>query len=216
MLRSRLLPALACLPFAAPAAFAQDVDDRPVPQSEAEVVTEFEESKIKDLTISVPTTWSKEDPATSMRLAQYKIPASEGDKEPALVAVFNFGGPAGSAKANLKRWADQFDAAGRKVKVTQGTFKTEQNKGKYYLAHIQGTFNQPVGPPIRRQTEKKTDFAVAGLIVMLQDGLAENGDYFIKMTGPKKTVAEQLKNVRGLIKAVADKETVYDYETGLE
>ena len=49
--------------------------------------------KARDLTLSVPQSWKQQPPANSLRLAQFIIPAAEGDKEePELVVSGPFGG----------------------------------------------------------------------------------------------------------------------------
>lgn len=52
--------------------------------------------------------WKRESPTSSMRAAQYRLPAAEGDAKDAELVVFYFQGGAGGFDANLARWYGQF------------------------------------------------------------------------------------------------------------
>ncbi len=59
------------------------------------------------LTWDKPEGWVEETPSSSMRRAQYRVPAESGDGE---CVVFYFGpGQGGGAQANADRWAGQFE-----------------------------------------------------------------------------------------------------------
>ena len=54
----------------------------------------------------LPEGWEVQDPATRMRIAQYRVPGPAGDAE---CIVFYFGaGQGGDPLANARRWAGQF------------------------------------------------------------------------------------------------------------
>ena len=60
------------------------------------------------LTARVPATWVSQPPASSMRLAQFRVPGARGSEDGELV-VFHFGqGQGGSVEANIARWQSQF------------------------------------------------------------------------------------------------------------
>ena len=65
------------------------------------------ERSLGDLAANVPEGWVEEEPASSMRLAQYRLPGDgAGD---AVLAVFHFGSnQGGSVDANIDRWYGQF------------------------------------------------------------------------------------------------------------
>lgn len=156
--------------------------------------------QLKDLKLSVPNSWTKEKPSSSMRLTQFSIPAVEGESEAAEMAVFSFGG-GGDVDANIKRWIDQFQAKGREAKVTQG--KSEQ--GQYYFVEVSGTYNKPDGPPVLRKTKPTPGQRMLSVMLISKQDTV----YFLKMTGPTKTVAKAAGPFRKSFGASADKEEAY-------
>jgi hypothetical protein len=64
------------------------------------------------LTWDVPGSFEKVPPASSMRVAQYRIPSGQNGVKDGELAVFFFGaGTGGATQANLERWASQFQQA---------------------------------------------------------------------------------------------------------
>ncbi|MCZ6598868.1 MAG: hypothetical protein O7B99_14615, partial [Planctomycetota bacterium] len=52
--------------------------------------------------------WSVEEPASSMRAAQFRLPRANGDDADASFVVYYFGGGGGRVEANLARWGGLF------------------------------------------------------------------------------------------------------------
>lgn len=141
----------------------------------------------KGLLLYTPKSWKKEDPQSNFRLAEFSIPAAEGDDEPGELAVFSFAGGGGGLQANIDRWIGQFDAKGREVKVTQG----EGEQGLYVLVDVKGTYNKPDGPPILQKTKPMPNSRMLAAITVVQwmeDGEKKGAVYFLKMPGPEKTI----------------------------
>ena len=165
------------------------------------VVAEEKETRevaVKDIKLTVPKAWKQEEPSNKLRVAQFKIAAAEGDKEPAELVINQFGGGGGGVDENVKRWIGQFSPKDRKVKVTKG----KGSQGEYVLVDATGIYNKPDGPPFAQKT-----IPVAGqrmLAMMLMAG--ENGSYFLKLTGPEKTVSGTTDDLRKAIGAKADDE----------
>lgn len=156
------------------------------------------EVKAGPLTLNVPDSWRQEPPSNRLRLAQFAIPAAEGDEEGAeLVLSGPFGG---SAQANIQRWIGQFDADGRELKTTQG--ETEQ--GKYILVDLTGTYNKSIGPPIRRQTKPIPGSRMLAIMLM-----SKGGNFFFKLAGPERTVTDAAAGLRASFGADAEKESEY-------
>lgn len=158
--------------------------------------------EIQDIKLTVPADWKQEPPANKLRLAQFKIDPAEGDKEAAEMVVSSFGGGGGGIDANLKRWVNQFATDGRKEAFTVG----ECDQGKYYLSDLSGTYNKPIGPPIAGKTQPTKGYRSVGVILQASD----KGVYFLKLTGPEKTVAGAIKGLRTCIGGNADKEEEYE------
>ena len=101
------------------------------------------EVKIGDIKLKVPATWKAQEPSNKLRLAQFQIPAAEGDEFPTELVISSFPGGGGGVEMNLKRWTDQFSPDGRKVKVVSG----KAPQGEYVLHDATGTYLFSSGGP---------------------------------------------------------------------
>lgn len=141
----------------------------------AEGATTFESG---DLKLKIPARWKQGKPTNRLRLAQFEIPAAEGDTEPGELVV---SGPFGGSDAqNIERWIGQFDAEGRTAATSKGTGAL----GEYVVVELSGTYKRPIGPPIQGRTEPAPGYRMLGAILKLKEG-----NYFLKLTGPDKTIA---------------------------
>ena len=152
----------------------------------------------KDITLNVPTSWKQSPASNNLRTAQFAFPKAEGDKDDAELVVYFFGGAGGGVNANLERWSGQFQPGGKKQKI----YKGESKQGEYYLLDITGVYNKPIGPPINRQTNPTPGYQMLAVVLMVKD----KGNYFLKLTGPQKTVASAAQALRIAIDADATKE----------
>ncbi len=162
-----------CVSIAAGAA-----DDKPADQ----------EVKIKDIQLRVPATWKKVEPSSSLRLAQFEIPAAEGDSDHGELVISSFGGAAGGVKANVTRWVDQFQANGRRTETK--TAKSPQ--GEYVIVDVAGTYKKPIGPPQQQKTQPMPKARMLAVILAVEN----KDNYFLKLTGPEKTVAAAAEALR--------------------
>lgn len=162
------------------------------------------EVKAGDLTLQLPASWKASEPTSRLRLAQFAIPAVGGDKLDGEMVVYFFGGSGGGVDANLRRWIGQFQAKGRKAITLAGNAE----QGQYVLADVKGTYNMPVGPPIQRKTRPTPGSRMLAVVLNIKG----KGNYFLKLTGPEKTVTAASKALRTAIGASADKEKPYKLE----
>jgi gluconolactonase len=166
------------------------------------IAEETTEVAIDKLKFTVPKSWTKEEPSNSLRLAQWKIPAAAGDSEP---GEFYITPPiGGTAKQNIDRWIGQFDAKDRTTKMTKGT----SSQGEYVIVELSGTYNKPDGPPILRKTTPVAGYRMYGVILTVNGG----GNYFMKLTGPDKTVSAQSDALRASFGGKASAESEYKQE----
>lgn len=161
--------------------------------------------KVRDITLTVPTSWQKEKPRSRLRAGQFKLPAVPGDKQTAELAIFFFGGAGGGADANIRRWVGQFRVEGRKMKVLRG----ESSQGPYLLLDLSGTYNQPIGPPIQRRTKPMKNARMLAVILNIKG----KGNYFLKLTGPMKTVTAAAAPLRQSFGADLKKEKPYSADS---
>jgi gluconolactonase len=173
------------------------------PVSATKAADEVKEVKIEGITLKAPASWKQEPPANRLRLAQFRLDPVEGEKEPAELVISFFRGDGGGIDPNLKRWTDQFAPEGRKEKVTQGT----SPQGGYYFSDITGTFLKTEGGPFAGG--KKTPMpGYRSLSVILT--VPDEGNYFLRMTGPEKTVTAAAEAFRKSFDADAAKEKAYE------
>ncbi|MCP4813063.1 MAG: hypothetical protein GY888_11165 [Planctomycetaceae bacterium] len=157
--------------------------------------------KLQDIQLEVPATWKQQQPTSRLRAGQFQLPAIGKDKDNAELVVYFFGGAGGGVDANLKRWIGQFIPQGRKVVMAMG----KSPQGPYYVAEVTGTYNKPIGPPIRQQTKPTPGSRMVAVILMIQG----KGNYFLKLTGPDKTVADGTIGLRKAFGADPAKEKPY-------
>ncbi|MFM7920913.1 MAG: hypothetical protein ACKPJJ_11855 [Planctomycetaceae bacterium] len=158
--------------------------------------------KLRDLSLTLPKSWSASDQQSQMRLATYFIPPVAGDKDKGELAISTFAGGGGGIAPNLQRWISQFDAAGRKAAVKKG----KAGANEYYVADITGTYQKSVGPPILRKTEPAPGYRMLGVIVVLPSEEV----YFLKLTGPDATVKAQAEALRKSFGGKSDGEEDYE------
>jgi hypothetical protein len=142
----------------------------------AATVSVFGEKKL-----TVPQTWQRTRPQSSIVEHEFVVRSGEGDDAPqARVTMMAAGG---DVKANIDRWKTQFtggDAAAQ---------KTEEKKVGDWTVHLvdlSGNFKEMVGggPFSGGKVVDRPNYAMAGLILVHPQGRK----YFVKMTGPAEVV----------------------------
>lgn len=154
---------------------------------------------VGDLKLTVPGQWKQVKPASRFRIAQFQIPAADGEKDPVDYVVYYFEGGGGGVGANVRRWIGQFEAQGRRVKVTEG----KSPQGPYIVVDITGTYKKPIGPPIRMMTQRLPNARMLAVIVGVQE---KRKVYYIKVAGGAKTVTAHAKAIRASFGGNAAKE----------
>ncbi len=150
-----------------------------------------------DLSLTVPESWKKEPVSSQFRKAQMKVPKVEGDSEDADFVVYYFDGGGGGVDPNIERWVKSFQPAGRKTKATAG----KAPQGEYVFLDLEGTWNKPVGPTVQQRTREMPNARALSVILTTKEG-----NYFIRLTGPAKTVAANVDAFRASFGADAKSE----------
>ena len=140
------------------------------------------ERRMGAIAARVPAGWVEEEPASSMRLAQFRL-TGDGAAD-AVLAVFHFGsGQGGSVDANIDRWYGQFSQPdGGDTKARSRRWQRQVGSIAVELVEIKGTFSPGMG--MGSQDGPQPDYAMLGAIAQAPSGL-----YFVKLTGPAATVA---------------------------
>jgi hypothetical protein len=138
-----------------------------------------------NLKFAPPPGWVSETPSSSSRQAQYKLPRIQGDPEDAEVAVYYFSGGGGSTQSNVNRWIGQFTGPDGKSAPDSPKI-THKTVGSISLTvvDVSGTYSSSMGM-MQQSGGAKPNFRMIGVIAE-----TESGPWFIKLTGPEKTVAK--------------------------
>lgn len=149
-----------------------------------------------ELQFKTPDGWAREKPSSNMRVAQYQLPAAEGDTEAASLAVFYFGaGQGGSVQSNLDRWMGQIQQPGGGSSKDKARTETLTVNGmNVTLLDVSGTY---VGGDMGgASAQAKPNFRMrAGVIE------TPKGGYFVKLVGPEKTVGKWDESFIAFIKS---------------
>lgn len=146
---------------------------------------------------TVPSRWEAQPPRM-MRMATYLIPKAVGDDEPGECAVFYFGrGQGGSVDLNLQRWRDQFETdTGGQPSLAER--KSTINGLAVTTVSLAGTYLASMGPMFQSGTVKKPDYRMLGAIIE-----APEGNVFLKLTGPEKTVLSAEGEFQALLNSLS-------------
>ena len=135
-----------------------------------------------ELRYTAPPDWLAEKPSSKARVAQYKLPKAEGDKEDAQLVIYYFGATeGGSASANIERWISQVEQPeGTSEKPRTETFPV--NGLKISSVDVAGTYIAEMAPG---STERHNDPNYRLRAAVIE---TPKGSYYLKLVGPQKTV----------------------------
>lgn len=145
----------------------------------------------------LPEGWQSEKPASRMRQAQYRIPAAPGDAADGQCAVFYFGpGQGGGVAANIARWAAQFsEPDGRPATPIVGQSLIAGHQ--ITRVEVRGTHTPSPMSMAGGATEPQDGYMLFGAILPGPDA-----PWFIKCTGPEKTMESQRARFDGMLASV--------------
>ena len=132
----------------------------------------------------VPAGWAENPSTSSMRAAQFTLPApAGGDAE---VIVYHFGETgAGSVPANIDRWVSQFQQAGGKPSSEAAKIEKAQYAGQEAsVVSVSGRYVAPATPG--GQPQDKPDQSLVAAIVP-----SPKGPYYFRLIGSNAAVAAQ-------------------------
>jgi hypothetical protein len=129
------------------------------------------------LTFTKPATWTDRAAASSMRVAEFVVPRAAGDSEDGEVIIYYFAGGGGSVGANLQRWASQVQSTKDPVRSTAMV-----NGLKLTSLDVSGTYVAEMRPG-STEHYNKPGYRMRATVVE-----TPKGPYFIKLTGPARTV----------------------------
>jgi hypothetical protein len=140
------------------------------------------------LAFTAPSTWKSVATSSSMRVAQYVLPRAAGDTADAELVVYYFGGTGGTVEANIERWVGQMrQPDGRPSSAVAKRQSRTVNGLKVTLVDVPGTYVAEMTPGASER-HNSPNFHLRAAVIE-----TSNGPYFIKLTGPAKTVAASEK-----------------------
>jgi hypothetical protein len=147
------------------------------------------------LNYTVPEGWVSEKTSSTMRVAQYKLPRQSGDQEDASLVLYYFGqNQGGGTQANIDRWINQMhqpDSGDPKARAKSETLTV--NGLKVTTLDLSGTYSAEMTPGAGDFTNKP-NYRLRGAVVE-----TPKGSYFVKLTGPEKTIAHWDQSFRDYI-----------------
>ncbi len=145
---------------------------------------------IDNLHFTVPKSWVRKTPKSSMLQAEYSIPKAEGDPRDGRLTVSAVGG---SVEGNIERWKSQFGDKPEKEK--QETI--DAGAVKITLIDLSGTFEDSMGP--FAPGEKRPNYRMLGAIFQAP---GDGSLHFVKCYGPQKTIAARADEVKEFLKSL--------------
>jgi len=137
------------------------------------------------LTFTAPAGWVSKPASSSMRVAEFVLPKVAGDAEDASLVVYFFGGQGGSAQANIDRWIGQMEQPGGKATKDVAASTTMTVNGlKVSLVDVSGTYVAEMSPGAADRLNKP-GFRLRAAVIE-----TTGGPYYLKLTGPAKTIAK--------------------------
>ena len=135
------------------------------------------------LAFTAPAAWQTRPAASTMRVAEFVIPRAQGDAEDGELVVYYFGTGAGTVDANIDRWIGQIqqpDGSATKDKAR----RTNQTVNGLHLTLVdaEGTYVAQMRPGSTERFDKP-GFRLRAAVVD-----TPRGPYYIKMTGPARTI----------------------------
>ena len=155
-------------------------------------------SPFATLKFDVPAGWTAEPPSSSMRIAEFTLAKVDGDAEDAKLTVFFFGATqGGSAQANIDRWIGQMTQPdGRATKDVAKTSALTSHGLPISLVDVTGTYTAEVRPGSAEHFNKPGFRQCAGVVT------TPGGPYFVKLTGPAKTVERWQESYLAFLKTL--------------
>ena len=137
-----------------------------------------------DLHFTAPDSWTREQPKTKMRKAQFRLPGVDG-MEDAELTVFVFPGTGGTVEANLQRWFGQFKQPDGRPSASRATITDiEVNNLKVSVVYLTGTYLKSSSMMMMGgEITEMTDYAMLAAIVE-----TPRDPWFFKAIGPKNTI----------------------------
>jgi hypothetical protein len=149
------------------------------------------EVKLANLKSTTPKNWKAEKINNKLRLHQFAVPKAADDGADGEVVIFFFGeGSGGTVDENVKRWKKMFEAPeGKTIDEAAKVETFKVGKSSITYLDVAGTYlskKAPLDP--NSKVERLANYRMLSIYFD-----CEGGPYFLRMTGPAKTVEQSKK-----------------------
>jgi hypothetical protein len=136
------------------------------------------------LTFTAPPSWHARPAASSMRVAEFVIPRTDGDKEDAELVLYYFGAQGGGGpQANIDRWVGQLQRPGGGSAAADARTESRTINGlEVSTVDVSGTYVAEVRPGAAEHFNKPGFRLMAAVVE------TPRGPYYVKLTDPAGTV----------------------------
>src|SRR5215510_12796335 len=150
------------------------------------------------LKYDVPAGWVAKKPSSSMRVADFDLPKVAGDPEDATTTIFFFGAQqGGSVQANMDRWIGQLAQPDGRASTAVARTATLTSHGlKVSIVDVSGSYVAETAPGSGQNFNKPGFRQIAAVVE------TPGGNYYVKCTGPAKTVAKWEQSYFDLLKTL--------------
>ena len=150
------------------------------------------------LKFDAPAGWVSKTPSSTMRVADFTLPKVAGDAEDATTTIYFFGAQqGGSVQANIDRWMSQMEQPDGKASKDQAKTSTiTSNALKISIVDVAGTYVAETAPGSGVKLNKPGFRQLAAVVE------TAGGNYYVKLTGPAKTVTKWEASYMGLLKSL--------------
>src|SRR5436190_15934298 len=155
------------------------------------------QSAAGELRFKAPDGWTTEKASSTLRVAQYKLPKAEGDKDDASLVLYYFGSSqGGTPQANIDRWISQMKQPdGSDSKSKAKTDALTVNGLKVNTVDVTGTYSAEMAPG--SQTFHNDDnYRLRAAVIE-----TPKGNYYVKLAGPAKTIARWEQSYNDYLKS---------------
>lgn len=175
--------------------------DAPKEAPKAEAPSPFNIGENDAMSLMPAAGWKKKMPRSRIVEHEFEVPVVEGDEIPGRLTVMGSGG---SIDDNVNRWLGQFtDAAGKPLTRDKARIEKLSVGGlTVHYVDLSGTFKDaPAGPFAGGPTTLRENYRMLGAIIENKTA----GNYFLKLYGPKNTIAANEKPFQDFVNSLKAK-----------
>lgn len=153
--------------------------------------------------MTVPDAWERKQPRVNIIEHEFEIPAATGDEQPGRLTVMGAGG---TVEDNIKRWQSQFRPDEGAGEVTTKVDEKKVAGQKVTVVDLSGTYvDKPGGPFAPGKSINRENYRMLAAIIETTRQGKKTGNYFIKLVGPRQTLADNQEAFDEMLESLKQK-----------